>query len=173
MRVTRIYTGDDGQSHFEELDVPLGPGSDRLSHLVPLTGVLFRHTRSGSNLDYHPAPRRQFVVTLTGRVEVGDLPGIDADPTQVRQLMQNLIGNSLKYQRPDVPPVVKVTGRRVDADPTGAAAACLLLHALGLAAHLAVRRVRDPALFLLGGEVGAPAGMAGLRSRRAAGAAIP
>lgn len=75
MRVTRIYTGDDGQSHFEDLDVPLGPGSDRLSHLVPLTGVLFRHTRSGSNLDYHPAPRRQFVVTLTGRVEVGCADG--------------------------------------------------------------------------------------------------
>jgi hypothetical protein len=71
VRVTRIYTGDDGQSHFEELEVPLSLGSDRLSDLVPLTGVMFRNTRSGSNLDYHPAPRRQFVVTLTGRVEVG------------------------------------------------------------------------------------------------------
>jgi hypothetical protein len=75
MRLTRIYTGDDGQSHFEELDVPMGPGGDRLSDLVPLTGVMFRHTRAGSNLDYHPAPRRQFVVTLTGQVEVGCADG--------------------------------------------------------------------------------------------------
>ena len=44
---------------------------------------------------------------VNGRVEVGELPTVDADPLQVRQLMQNLIGNSLKYHRPDVPPVVK------------------------------------------------------------------
>ena len=44
---------------------------------------------------------------VNGRVEVGELPSVDADPLQVRQLMQNLIGNSLKYNRPDVPPVVK------------------------------------------------------------------
>ena len=45
---------------------------------------------------------------VNGRVEVGELPTVDADPLQVRQLMQNLIGNSLKYQRPDVPPVVSI-----------------------------------------------------------------
>ena len=33
---------------------------------------------------------------------------MEADPLQVRQLMQNLIGNSLKYHRPDVPPVVSI-----------------------------------------------------------------
>ena len=62
----------------------------------------------------------------SGQVNVGELPTIDADPTQVRQLMQNLIGNSLKYSRPGVPPVVKVwsrhgshrrTIRRRDAQP--------------------------------------------------------
>jgi signal transduction histidine kinase len=43
-----------------------------------------------------------------GRVVVGELPSVEADPLQVRQLMQNLIGNSLKYNRPDVPPVVSI-----------------------------------------------------------------
>ncbi|WP_414548316.1 PAS domain-containing protein [Anabaena sp. CCY 0017] len=43
-----------------------------------------------------------------GRVEVGDLPTIKADPLQMRQLLQNLIGNSLKFHRPQIPPVVKV-----------------------------------------------------------------
>ena len=43
-----------------------------------------------------------------GRVEVGDLPTLDADPTQMRQLLQNLIGNALKFHRPGVPPVVTV-----------------------------------------------------------------
>ena len=44
-----------------------------------------------------------------GRVEVGTLPLIDADPLQMRQLFQNLIGNALKFRKPGVAPVVKVT----------------------------------------------------------------
>jgi two-component system sensor kinase FixL len=43
------------------------------------------------------------------RVEIGPLPTIDADALQMRQLLQNLIGNALKYRRPEVPPVVKVS----------------------------------------------------------------
>lgn len=43
-----------------------------------------------------------------GRVEVGDMSVIEADPTQMRQLLQNLIGNGLKFHKEDDPPVVKV-----------------------------------------------------------------
>ena len=43
-----------------------------------------------------------------GRVEIGALPTIDAEPVQMRQLLQNLIGNALKFHRPDEPPVVRV-----------------------------------------------------------------
>jgi two-component system sensor kinase FixL len=46
-----------------------------------------------------------------GRVEIEKLPVIQADPLQMRQLLQNLIANALKFHRPDVPPVVKVSGR--------------------------------------------------------------
>ncbi len=44
-----------------------------------------------------------------GRVKLGDLPVIRADALQMRQLLQNLIGNALKYHRPGVPPRVSVT----------------------------------------------------------------
>ncbi len=50
-----------------------------------------------------------------GRVEVGDMPIIDADPMQMRQLLQNLIGNGLKFHKKE-PPVVKVHAALLDAD---------------------------------------------------------
>ena len=43
-----------------------------------------------------------------GEVVLGKLPVIDADPLQMRQLFQNLIGNALKFKKPDTPPHVEV-----------------------------------------------------------------
>ena len=43
-----------------------------------------------------------------GSVEVSDLPVIDADPLQMRQLFQNLIANALKFRKPDEPSFVKI-----------------------------------------------------------------
>jgi len=45
---------------------------------------------------------------LAARVELGELPVIEADPTQMRQLFQNLIGNGLKFRKKDQAPTVKV-----------------------------------------------------------------
>jgi len=50
-----------------------------------------------------------------GQVEIEELPIIDADPMQMRQLLQNLIGNSLKYHRAGVPPVVRIYSQKLDA----------------------------------------------------------
>ena len=48
-----------------------------------------------------------------GVVVLGDLPTLDADPLQMRQLLQNLISNALKFHRPDVPPQVTVSSQMV------------------------------------------------------------
>ncbi len=48
-----------------------------------------------------------------GQVEIRDLPVIDADPTQMRQLLQNLISNALKFHKQDQAPIVKVSGKQI------------------------------------------------------------
>jgi signal transduction histidine kinase len=49
-----------------------------------------------------------------GEVRLSAFPEIEADPLQMRQLMQNLIGNALKYHRKSVPPVVDVKAEILD-----------------------------------------------------------
>jgi light-regulated signal transduction histidine kinase (bacteriophytochrome) len=44
-----------------------------------------------------------------GHIAVGQLPVIDADGFQMRQLLQNLLGNALKFHRKDVPPVIRLS----------------------------------------------------------------
>jgi PAS domain S-box-containing protein len=46
-----------------------------------------------------------------GQITLGDLPTLEADPTQMHQLLQNLIANALKFRRPEEPPAVSVTAR--------------------------------------------------------------
>ncbi len=47
---------------------------------------------------------------VNGRIIIHELPTVFADPVQMRQLLQNLISNALKFHRPDVPPVVEIAG---------------------------------------------------------------
>ena len=72
MQVTRIYTGDDGESHFEDVEIELADrgAMGRISELVAAQGVIFREVDGDYDLDFHNAPRRQYVVNLTGSVEL-------------------------------------------------------------------------------------------------------
>lgn len=72
VRVTRLYTGPDGKTKVEEYEIPLkaqGRGTE-LSAEVAVTSLQFRRTNQDYNLDWHPAPRRQYVVTLSGESEI-------------------------------------------------------------------------------------------------------
>ena len=72
MQVIRLYTGEDGQSHFEELDLGYEQVADaQRSAMQSATGIQFRRSPPGSFIDWHIAPRRQYVITLEGQAEIG------------------------------------------------------------------------------------------------------
>lgn len=73
MKITRIYTGDDGESHFEDVEIDMkdmGPEWGRVSKLDPATGIMFRETGADYAFDFHTAPRRQYVINLDAAVEI-------------------------------------------------------------------------------------------------------
>ncbi len=72
MRYTRMYSDPAGETHFEDVDVPASDNgrSSSLSEVFKVTGMQFRHTKPDYDLGFHNAPRRQFIVNLTGGVEI-------------------------------------------------------------------------------------------------------
>ncbi|HXY91993.1 MAG TPA: cupin domain-containing protein [Acidimicrobiia bacterium] len=70
IRLVRLSTGPDGQSHVEEGALPLdAAGRDLASSWMLASRVRFEESPAGSALDWHVAPRRQFVITLSGTLE--------------------------------------------------------------------------------------------------------
>jgi quercetin dioxygenase-like cupin family protein len=81
IQYTRIYTGSDGKTHFEDLEIDLAevdfapPAPPvQLSELTPATQWGFFAIPPGWMGDWHPAPRRQVFFYLVGKteIEVGD-----------------------------------------------------------------------------------------------------
>ena len=74
-QVWRIYSLADGTTAMEQLAVPLGPDRTGLtSKLLAGPGVMIRRSNPGRFAPWHPAPRRQIIVTLGGwgEMETGD-----------------------------------------------------------------------------------------------------
>jgi hypothetical protein len=63
--ITRIYTGADGLAHAEEIEAPFAPAVK----LEAITGAEVHRNAPGAS-DWHPGPRRQYVITLTGQGEL-------------------------------------------------------------------------------------------------------
>lgn len=72
MQITRLYTGADGESHFEEIEIALHDAGaiGRLSERVATTGIIFRTTSPDYDYTWHTAPQRQYIIMLDGAVEI-------------------------------------------------------------------------------------------------------
>jgi quercetin dioxygenase-like cupin family protein len=72
MRIHHLYPDANGESHFADLEIEWAEQSKaaKLSQRFPANGIIFREVEPSYELDWHPAPRRQYIVHLTGAVEI-------------------------------------------------------------------------------------------------------
>jgi hypothetical protein len=69
MQFCRMYTGEDGKSHFEELDQH--QSSKFFLGRIDAQALVFKNNDNRDILGWHNAPRRQWCITLAGSVEIG------------------------------------------------------------------------------------------------------
>ncbi|MFZ1058842.1 MAG: hypothetical protein WAP47_06590 [Candidatus Rokuibacteriota bacterium] len=72
MKIHRLYVDKDGESHFEDVQVEFKESTraGRLSARLPATGMVFREVPPDYDLDWHPAPRRQYIINLDAGVQL-------------------------------------------------------------------------------------------------------
>ena len=72
MKIHNLYVDKNGESHFRDVEVEYAESSraGRLSKRIPATGIIFREVQPDYDLDWHPAPRRQYIINLDAGVEI-------------------------------------------------------------------------------------------------------
>ena len=72
MRIHNLYTDANGESHFRDIEVEWVEErrGSKLSERLPATGIIFRQSQAEYDLDWHPAPRRQYIINLDAGVQI-------------------------------------------------------------------------------------------------------
>ena len=72
MRIHNLYTDANGESHFRDIEIEWAEErrGSKLSKRLPANGVIFRETQAEHEVDWHPAPRRQYIVNLDVGVKI-------------------------------------------------------------------------------------------------------
>jgi quercetin dioxygenase-like cupin family protein len=92
--MTHLYTGPDNQTHAEETEVKFAAGNPgNVFKMLPVTGAELHRGLPGSVADWHTAPRRQYVITLSGRGEIEVVGGkkIPIEPGHI-DLVEDVTG---------------------------------------------------------------------------------
>jgi hypothetical protein len=71
-QITRLYSDCNGDSHFEDVQIPLSEAGSvgNLSQELPAKGVVFREVEPSYDWNFHTAPRKQYIILLDGEIEI-------------------------------------------------------------------------------------------------------
>ena len=72
MRIHNLYEDESGESHFRDIEIEWSEERNfsKYSARMPANGIIFRETSGDYELDWHPAPRRQYIVNLDAGVKI-------------------------------------------------------------------------------------------------------
>lgn len=70
--ITRIFSDENGESHFEDVMIPLSDQGEIgfLSESQAVKNIIFREVLPSYDYDFHNAPQRQYIILLDGGVEI-------------------------------------------------------------------------------------------------------
>ncbi len=71
-KITRVYSDNSGESHFEDIEMPLKDDGEIgfLSDKTPVKELIFRKVKPSYDYDFHTAPQKQYVILLDGEIEI-------------------------------------------------------------------------------------------------------
>jgi len=83
MKIIRLSVDEQGESHFQDVEVEFEAPtpSGRVSARQNATGIIFREVPPDYDLDWHPAPRRQYIINLDAGVQ---LTASDGESRQIK-----------------------------------------------------------------------------------------
>ncbi len=72
IQITRIYSDNTGESHFEDIEMPLQDDGEIgfLSDKIPVKDIIFRKVKPDYDYDFHNAPQKQYIILLDGEIEI-------------------------------------------------------------------------------------------------------
>ena len=93
MRIHNLYVDADGETHFRDIEIEWkheGRGG-KTSATLPATGIIFRETPGTYDYEWHPAPRRQYIINLDAGVLAVTAPG--AYSVEILSAKKDIQGN--------------------------------------------------------------------------------
>ncbi len=109
MRIHHLYADASGESHFRDIEVEWAEEtrSGKLSRRLPATAIIFRQVPPTYDLDWHPAPRRQYIINLDAGVQITASDGesrvigagevILVEDTTGKGHLSKAVGNRLRH----------------------------------------------------------------------------
>lgn len=72
IKITKIYSDNNGESHFEDIEMPLKNDGEIgfLSEEIPAKGIIFRKVKPSYDYDFHTAPQKQYILLMDGEIEI-------------------------------------------------------------------------------------------------------